>query len=296
VLALFKRFILLVIGLSYATVCISETSVWEVSNGENRLFIGGTVHLLSVKDYPLPCEFDVAFKQADELYFETNIKEIENPEFAVKLMLEGTYPSGISLLDKLSAETQEKLTIFFAESSLPGLAFVKFKPGMLLSTLSMVKLQSLGMTLSGVDEHFYNRAMQAGKFVGYFETPDEHVSFILQLGVGNEDKFIEYMIESMGQFANQLDQLLMAWRTGDIEKMERVSDFDMLENEFPSIYQILIANRNNRWVQKIDYMLQNDPVEYVLVGGLHMAGDIGLIAQLRSKGYSVKQMVSACSD
>jgi len=167
-------------------------------------------------------------------------------------------------------------------------------------------LQSLGMTLSGVDEHFYHQAMQAGKPVGYFETPEEHVSFILQLGVGNEDKFIEYMIESMGQFANQLDQLLMAWRTGvdqllmawrtgDIEKMERVSDFDMLENEFPSIYQILIANRNNHWMEKIDHMLQNDPVEYVLVGGLHMAGDIGLIAQLRNKGYSVKQMVSACS-
>jgi len=198
VITSFKRFFLLLIGLTYATAVISETSIWEVSNGDNRLFLGGTVHLLSAKDYPLPCEFDVAFKQADELYFETDIKAIENPELAVKLMLEGTYPSGVNLLDKLSAETQEKLTIFFAESSLPGLAFVKFKPGMLLSTLSMIKLQSLGMTLSGVDEHFYNRAMQAGKPVGYFETPEEHVSFILQLGVGNEDKFIEYMIESMG--------------------------------------------------------------------------------------------------
>jgi len=100
----------------------------------------------------------------------------------------------------------------------------------------------------------------------------------------------------MGKFSNQLDQLLMAWRTGDIEKMELVSDFGLLENEFPSIYQILIAARNNEWMQKIELMLENKRVEYVLVGGLHMAGDIGLIAQLNNNGYSVKQMVSACSN
>lgn len=45
----------------------AETSLWRVSKGESELFIGGTIHLLGASDYPLPKEFEAAYKKADML-------------------------------------------------------------------------------------------------------------------------------------------------------------------------------------------------------------------------------------
>ena len=31
-----------------------SASVWKVSDGENTMYLGGTLHILSPQDYPLP--------------------------------------------------------------------------------------------------------------------------------------------------------------------------------------------------------------------------------------------------
>ncbi len=282
-----------IIGMA-GQVAIAKTSVWEVFNGDNRLFLGGTVHVLSKEDYPLPCQFNVAFDRSDTLYLETDGDQLENPEFVAKLMLEGTYPLDVSVMDKLSSSVQNKLTMYFAESGLPGMAFVKFKPGMLLSTMAMVELQKMGVTVEGVDRHFEKRAQKSSKSVGYFETVDEQFDFILNLGDGNEDRFIEYLVESMSQFPTQFESLRSSWRSGDLISMSMVAHFELLEKEFPSIYEALIAKRNKSWLEKIELMLQDEPTEYVLVGGLHMVGEIGLIEMLKTRGYKINQLGEVC--
>ena len=51
----------------------ADTSVWRVSSGSNSLYLGGTVHLLRPSDYPLPGEYEEAYLDSEELYFETDI-------------------------------------------------------------------------------------------------------------------------------------------------------------------------------------------------------------------------------
>ena len=38
---------------------LADTSVWEVSGGETRLYLGGTIHALRPSDYPLPEKFGI---------------------------------------------------------------------------------------------------------------------------------------------------------------------------------------------------------------------------------------------
>jgi len=85
------RWCLLLITL-YTTQGLAETSLWRVSNGTNALFIGGTVHVLSKTDYPLPAAFDAAYKESSKLVFETDIGASENPAFAQTMLQHAVFP------------------------------------------------------------------------------------------------------------------------------------------------------------------------------------------------------------
>ena len=51
----------------------AKAPVWEVRLGDNRIYLAGTIHLLSSKDYPLPSAFDVAYEQSQSIVFETDL-------------------------------------------------------------------------------------------------------------------------------------------------------------------------------------------------------------------------------
>jgi uncharacterized protein YbaP (TraB family) len=66
-----KIIIAVVIACMSSVSLYAETSVWKISNGDNVLYIGGTVHVLRASDYPLPDAFDTAFEKSDIMVFET---------------------------------------------------------------------------------------------------------------------------------------------------------------------------------------------------------------------------------
>ena len=90
------RWLLLSLALIVHSVG-AKTSLWEVSNGTHRLFLGGTVHMLSPADFPLPVEFDQAYNAADRLVFETDLQRLAEPRFKKLLMERVGFPPGISL-------------------------------------------------------------------------------------------------------------------------------------------------------------------------------------------------------
>jgi uncharacterized protein YbaP (TraB family) len=77
----------------------ADSSVWKVSKGENHIFLGGTVHVLSPADYPLPKEFDQAYTASDVLVFETDMTALEKPAFTQQIMRTLSYRDGSSVTD-----------------------------------------------------------------------------------------------------------------------------------------------------------------------------------------------------
>jgi uncharacterized protein YbaP (TraB family) len=74
----------------------TKTSVWEISNGDNVLYIGGTIHILRESDYPLPSAFDTAFNDSEIIVFETSADDpldLLNSEEIKYLIEEGGWVS-----------------------------------------------------------------------------------------------------------------------------------------------------------------------------------------------------------
>ena len=63
-----------------------------------------------------------------------------------------------------------------------------------------------------------------------------------------------------------------------------------MKSEFPVLYDTLITNRNNKWMADLLSLNNNDIIEFVLVGTLHINGKEGLLHQLRNAGYQINQL------
>ncbi|MGI9319570.1 MAG: TraB/GumN family protein, partial [bacterium] len=154
----------------------AQSSVWKVENDLHRLFIGGTVHVLSAEDYPLPQEFDRAYAQSQSVILEADIDKLKSPEFQQLVLSEMIYTDGTNLRSLLSDETYAELEAFCATRGIPASSLMMFKPGMVSMSLTMLELRRLGLMGAGVDAHFNSRARQDGKTIGKLETVEQQLS------------------------------------------------------------------------------------------------------------------------
>ncbi len=281
------RWCLLLITL-YTTQGLAETSLWRVSNGTNALFIGGTVHVLSKTDYPLPAAFDAAYKESSKLVFETDIGASENPAFAQTMLQRMMFTDEKNLKGVLRSDVYAQLEKFGAARGVPMAMLEKMRPVMAIMTLTFMELQRLGMADTGVDSYFYQRAQTDKKMLGYLESNEQQLDFITNMGKGRENDFVLYSLKDLENVEDIMQELKAAWRSGDNDELAALSLASMRQ-DFPQIYQQLLVERNQNWLPLIESMLSDPGTEMILVGALHLVGKEGVLHALREKGYRIEQ-------
>lgn len=282
----------------FSALCLAATSahagssVWKVTtdNKGPALYIGGTVHMLQASDHPLPEQYDQAYAASDELFFETDLSAANKPEFQMKMMAALSFQNGQTLSQSLSETTREKLVQALTTRGMNIAMFDALKPSGAALTLSVVELQRMGMDPKlGVDVTYQAKALGDKKAIGTLETPEEQISFLAAMDQADPNKFMLHTLRDLERLPTMMASMRAAWREGNIAQLEHESLKEMKE-EFPTVYAVLIKQRNDAWMQKIPAMLRDDNTEFVLVGTLHLAGKDGLLQQLKNLGYTVTQL------
>ncbi len=267
----------------------ADSPVWKIVKGENQLFIGGTIHILTKSDYPLPSTFENAYSQSAILVFETDMQKMQTPEFQKTLMSKVVYSDGRNLKMVLNEATYQKLEQHLTNRGIPMVKMMNFKPGMVALTITVIELQRLGLMGAGVDEFFNLRAIKDKKEMGQLETVDEQLALISTMGDGQENEFIAYTLRDIEKLPELMQSLKDAWRRGDNRKLKEIA-LTPFKKDFPDLYYELIVKRNNAWIPKIEAMLKTKDVELILVGALHLVGDDGVLAQLAARGYDIQML------
>lgn len=277
----------LVLILSHS---VSATSIWQVTAPDgDTLFIGGTVHVLPDSELPLPQQFNNIYANSDELIFESDMAFMESAQFQQLIMQDMVFHDGRTFIDVLKADTVELVNSYLQQRSIPVENFLPMKPSLLGFTITFIELQLLGLTQDGVDKIFFDKATQDNKNIAWLESPQEQLDMMNSMAQGQEDVFVSYSVTETATAKPVLDGMLSAWRSGDMKTMADVGIADM-PTEFPPIYDLLLKNRNQRWIPQIETMFADDNTEFVLVGVLHLAGEHSVLAMLESKGYKVTQL------
>ena len=281
---------LFLVALFFTFNISAASPVWKVSNGNQHTYIGGTFHILSPDDYPLPTAFDRAYADSSILVFETDIDKTNSQEVQLAMVNALTYSDDRTLAGQLKPETTAKLDVFLQSRGMTVNNFAKFTPTGVCLTLAVMEYQRLGMVKEyGVDFVFNNKAKQDQKQVIPLESVAEQIKFISEIGHGQENEIVFYTLKEINNLPKMISSLKEAWASGNIKQLEELALNDM-RTQFPHAFKSIIVDRNNAWMAKIDSMINNPKTEFILVGALHLAGKEGLIHLLKAKSYTVEHL------
>ncbi|WP_024461695.1 TraB/GumN family protein [Marinimicrobium sp. LS-A18] len=271
--------------LMAASVVQADTTLYTVSKGEQRIFLGGTIHLLHPDDFPLPAEFDAAYAQADALYLETDLGVMQDPTFGQKMMQVMMYPPGKTLSSELSPEVWKELQAYSQANQFPVQQFMGFDPAFVSMVMTVMLAQQNGIQ-EGVDAYFYQKAQRDGLPMGELETAEQVLDYMQVMTGHDGDAIIQATLTDLKRFDQLMTEMVNAWRTGDLETLDREMAQPMRE-QAPGMYRTLMTERNNDWLPVLESLFEQEGTELVLVGSLHLAGDDGLLSALEQKGYAV---------
>ena len=286
-MTIFKKIV--IAALLTASVSAHAASVWKVTNGENTVYFGGTVHILKAENFPLPAEYDKAYAASDKLVFESDIEGMQTPAFQQKMMSKVVLTDGTTLQTRLDKDTYAALKTYLDLKGLPIVNFYSLKPSMVALTITMFEYRANGLDQDGVDETFATKAKADKKPVEWFESVDDQLAFIANLGGDDDNAIINYTLDELENLPVLIDDMLASWKEGDLTKLNKTIIEEMAASS-PQMYHDLIVNRNNNWMPKIIDMLDDKPTEFVLVGAAHLAGKDSVFAKLEAKGYKIEKV------
>jgi len=254
------------------------------------MYLGGTFHLLRPSDFPLPPEFEKAYKASELLVFETDLGEFNKTSVQQKMMAKAVYGDGSTIDKHLSAKTYKLLDEYCTSSGISLSQLKHFKPSIIAVTLASIELAKFGVAKEGVDSFFHKLATQDKKGIEGLETIDQQTQYVVGMGEGNEDAYITLSLQDLKSIRRDYDTMVDAWKKGDVKKLDALFVAE-LKTKMPKLYKELLTDRNKNWLPMIEAYHQTPEKEFILVGAGHLVGSDGIIEALKRKGYTVEKLL-----
>ena len=187
----------------------------------------------------------------------------------------------------LTAEELAHLDV--AARSIGGSAaqFDPLRPWLVALSLSVAPLVKAGYDpASGVELILKHRAEEAGKPVTGMETIDQQVEILAGLSQDTQLAFLRSTLEDFDEATTELDALVDAWASGDVEAIDRIGVAEM-KAESQEVYDALLVRRNTAWADQIQTLLAGSGTTFIAVGSAHLAGDDSVQEILEARGVEV---------
>jgi len=288
-----QRLVLVCVALSVATLGHTEAAtrnfLWKVTGKPGAVYLVGSVHMLTKDYYPLSPALDSAFKDSDLLVEEADLGEMLSPNSQLQMLARGMLPPSQSLDKVVSPATFALVSARAGALGLPIEALKSFKPWALALMLLGLEWQKAGFDQDlGLDKHFYDRAQTDGKAVQGLETVDYQISRFDEMSMDQQDRLLADSLKDLETETANVNKLADAWKAGDAPAVERIVLQDLKQD--PQMYQRLLVERNRNWLPTLEALFTRRGHAFVVVGAAHLIGPDGLLAMLKSKGYTVEQM------
>ena len=264
-------------------------TMWMAEGASNRVYLLGSVHLLRANDHPLPRVIDDTYDEAETLYMELDMDDVD-PLFLQATINElGMLEDGTSLREVMGEDLYVEAEAAAAELDMPLDMLARTEPWLAAITVEQLALSRIGFNASyGVEMYLLKKAANDGKEILGFESVEQQLSYLDGLSLDAQRNLLMQTLAESAAISELMDDLILAWRSGDIDYLERTLLDDV--SGYPELYDTIVANRNRRWVDTIDALLEQREDYLVVVGALHLVGEDGVPQLLEQRGVKITQM------
>ena len=136
--------------------------------------------------------------------------------------------------------------------------------------------------------HMTGKAARDGKPIEGFETIEEQLQFLDDMSLEAQREMLLSTLEDSARLGDLMDELIDAWRHGDLDFLEQGILDELAEHE--ELNKALVTDRNARWVKKIEALLDDEDDYLIIVGALHLVGREGVPILLDRNGHDIHQL------
>ena len=281
-------------------------AMWKVTSPEgSSVYLFGTIHALTPDCYPLPVAIKNAYDECDKLAVEviTQDSSLAITDDAGDPQVNHLLNEGDSLKNHLTAEQYSLLIDYLATYDLDIADYDTFTPWLVFRVLfanGTTDINTVDSSISAtygidrileitanIDEKEVLAMENDPSRVALFSTmPEDVIGAAIEQGCNKGDE---------GAAQSMIDSL-NAWKTGDLEELERIA-YDtsgVIEEHVPLIEKFnyyFVTARNKVMAAKIKEYLADGGKVFVTAGAAHFAGDEGIPALLEQDGYTVEKIM-----
>jgi uncharacterized protein len=268
-----------------ASATQAEPVVWKVDGGDNDVYLFGSVHLLPEGGFTVDGALAEALERADRVCLELDPAAHNEAETLSLTLARAVDPDGRSLFDLLGPDADE-VRERAGDAGIDLSQLAMFEPWFAGMTVSLMALQRHGFDgKHGVEQLIQAAAKSKKKPVCGLETLDEQLALLDSMPADSQRELLLQSLDEADEVEELIVPLLAAWRDGNLGYMERRLAEDMAD--YPDLSGPLIFDRNERWADEIDGMLEGSQNVLLVVGAMHLVGERGVPALLEERGYTV---------
>lgn len=267
--------------------------MWEVSDGQNTIYMVGSVHMATKKMYPLPPYMLKAFHEADELEVEFDVNKAMG-EATQLLAQEGIYTNGDSLWKHVDAKTKADLTKYAKKNSMELDEFALMKPWLAFAVVSIPPSMKSAMNApEGIDVYFLNHA--GSKKIVNVESLEFQLKMLSSIPIKQQVELLDYTVtQPTGTGSDGTKEIESAWIAGDTKPIE--SELSGSEKTYPkdlmSVERSMLEDRNPHMADVAEKCLKSGKKCFFVVGCAHYLGPDGIVAILQKRGYKVDRVLN----
>lgn len=263
--------------------------MWEVDGAHNTVRILGSIHFLRPGRDSLPPAVVAAIEDADVMLMELDLDDLDPVQAQASLQQLGLDPRGRTL-EALLGPRDYRLAAERARRVGVDIALLQpFEPWLAAVTVSQIELQKLGFDAeSGVEQQVLKLAQRGRKEVRGLETLEQQLSAMDALPMADQSAFLLQTLDDAAEMEGQIDEMVTAWKNGDVRAMEKEFLDDVREQ--PGLYRRIVVDRNRDWARQIGPLTRERRNYLVVVGTLHLVGPDSLITMLGRSGHPARQV------
>ena len=284
----------------------SKGLLWKATNGDNTLYLLGTIHLDRDNVYPLHKSLRDAIQASEEVIFELDLNDQEGIALLQSLQ---TYQDGTTLADHISPELYQRVQAAATALGMAPNGLDAYKPWALASTLSTLSMQddTTGSNAMAIDLYVNAAAVNAGKAIGAVETyafqggifdglsPEYQESYLDSALAGFESTLSGAATspeigEALQAQEEILSAMFAAWKDRDPEAFSKVYDKAAIINSTDELNSKLFTERDPGMIEAAAGYLETEGSHtyFMAVGAGHMVDPGGIVSGLRELGYTVE--------
>ena len=277
----FFAFILFIVSFTvgFAQQPKENSILWEITGNDLLApsYLLGTFHLICEQDLHVANKVITAIDAVDQIALEVDLTAIEELAIVQQFMVAKT-----SLSSQLTEEERAEFQRLLKEKYEIDLESVDQLHPIFL--MGMLAAKDISCPVKGYDMEILQLGLsEKKKFIGLEHFSDQ-IKLINQVYTAKEILAQLYEDE-----VNNYEVLATAFKREDINELYQLAvDSKQLTTEGKTL---LVDNRNQMWVKLMAEIMPKERTLFA-VGAGHLAGEQGVIALLRAKGFTVTAILN----